>query len=154
MKGLLMFLPSLLALCARLLTDVRVPRVEKALFAGTIVYALMPFDFIPDMLPFIGQIDDTYLIALTLLRLLSRTDESVIRENWRGGGDVVQLVESIASVAPLLLPQDVRRVLLSKVELAPKESSAGQKRATGKRGAMLVEILEEERPQPLATSTA
>lgn len=119
MRNLLMFLPNMIALCGRLLTDRRVPRAEKALFAGAIVYAVMPLDFIPDMIPFVGQIDDAYLIALALLRLLSRTDAGVVREHWRGGGDVVELAEAMADVAPLLLPKRVRRVLSSKIEVAP-----------------------------------
>lgn len=89
MKNLLMFLPNMIGLCGRLMTDRRVPRAEKALFAGAIIYAVMPLDFIPDMIPFVGQIDDAYLIALTLLRLLSRTDAEVVRQHWRGCGDVV-----------------------------------------------------------------
>ena len=83
------------------------PRTEKALFAGAIVYAIVPFDFIPDFLPFVGQVDDLYLISLTLLRLISRTDEAVVREHWRGVGDVAQLAASVASIAPLMLPHRV-----------------------------------------------
>ncbi len=155
MKGLLMFLPNMIALCGRLMTDPRVPRVEKALFAGAIVYAVMPLDFIPDMLPFVGQIDDAYLIALTLLRLLNRTDEKVIRENWRGGGDVVQLAASVASIAPMLLPQRVRRVLSSKVEVVPQEKRASLPGSKKRKGAMLVELPDEdEGREPPAISTA
>lgn len=144
MKGLLTFLPQMIALCGRLMTDKRVPRVEKALFAGAIVYAIMPLDFIPDVLPFVGQIDDAYLIALTLLRLINRTEETVVRENWRGTGDVVKLAESVAGIAPLILPQRVRRVLSSRVEVVSKREQAALGRATGKRGAMLMEFPEEE----------
>jgi uncharacterized membrane protein YkvA (DUF1232 family) len=119
MKNLLMFLPNTIALCGRLMTDARVPRTEKLLFAGAIVYAVMPLDLIPDMLPFIGQVDDAYLIALTLIRLINRTDSSVVREHWRGGGDIVQLVDAIAGLAPKLLPPRVERVLSAQVETAP-----------------------------------
>ncbi len=157
MKGLLMFLPHMISLCGRLMTDSRVPRVEKALFAGAIVYAVMPLDFIPDMLPFVGQIDDAYLIALTLLRLINRTDETVIREHWRGGGDVVQLAESVASIAPLILPQRVRRVLSSRIEVAPKGKRASLTETIAKRSseALLIELPdEEEKRKPPAASTA
>ena len=119
MKNLLMFLPNLIALCGRLMTDRRVPLAEKALFAGAVIYALMPFDLIPDMIPFVGQVDDSYLISLTLLRLISRTNADIVREHWRGGGDVVQLAEAIASLAPKLMPKRIRRVLSAKVEAVP-----------------------------------
>ena len=116
MKNLLMFLPNMIALCGRLLTDRRVPRAEKVLFAGAVVYALMPLDLIPDLIPFVGQVDDTYLIAMTLLRLIKKTDDRVVREHWRGGGDVVQLAEAMVGLAPKLLPGRVRRVLSARVE--------------------------------------
>ena len=124
MKNLLMFVPNMVLLCGRLLTDPRVPRTEKALVAGAIIYALIPLDLIPDMIPFVGQIDDAYLIAMTLLRLVDRTDPRVLREHWNGGGDIVQLVESTAMLAAKLLPKRIRGVLTSRVE-EPK--SKGEK---------------------------
>lgn len=119
MRNLLMFLPNLVVLCFRLLKDARVSAADKALFVGAIIYFISPLDFIPDVLPFIGQIDDAYLIALTLLRLINRTDETVVRELWKGGGDVLQLANSIANIAPALLPKRVNRILTARVELAP-----------------------------------
>ena len=116
MKNLLMFLPNMIALCARLMIDKRVPKTERALFAAAVIYAIIPFDFLPDMIPFVGQVDDLFLIALTLLRLIDHTDDSVVREHWHGGGDVVALAESVASIAPSLMPRRVSRVLTAKVK--------------------------------------
>jgi uncharacterized membrane protein YkvA (DUF1232 family) len=119
MTNLLLVIPNLLLLSARLMVDPRVPAKERLLVAGAIAYALVPLDFIPDMLPFIGQVDDAYLVALSLLRLMSVTEPRVVREHWRGGGDVVELVGATALIAARLLPKKIRRVLTSKVE-APK----------------------------------
>src|ERR1043165_1833056 len=116
MKNLLMFLPNMVVLCLKLMVDKRVPRTERALFAAAVIYAVVPFDFIPDMIPFVGQIDDLFLISLTILRLIDRTDDSIVREHWRGGGDIVQLAEAAATIAPLLMPKRVARVLLAKVK--------------------------------------
>lgn len=121
MKNVVMFVPNMVLLCGRLLTDPRVPRTEKALVAGAIIYALIPFDLIPDMIPFVGQLDDAYLIALTLLRLVDRTDPLVLREHWSGGGDIVQLVESMAMLTAKLLPKRIRRVLTSRVEISKEK---------------------------------
>jgi uncharacterized membrane protein YkvA (DUF1232 family) len=117
MKNLLLFIPNLLLLCARLMVDPRVPTTERVLVAGAILYALIPFDIIPDMLPFVGQIDDSYLISMTLLRLMTVTDPRVVREHWRGGGDVVELVGAMALVAGKLLPKKIKRVLTAQVEV-------------------------------------
>ncbi len=119
MGNFLMFLPNMVMLLGRMLKDARVPAAEKALFVAAIVYVISPLDFIPDVFPFIGQVDDLYVVALTLLRLVNRTDATVVREHWTGGGDIVSLADSISSVAPMILPKRVSRVLSSKVELAP-----------------------------------
>ena len=118
-KNALMFLPNMVKLLGKMMTDGRVPVAEKALFVGAIVYVISPLDLIPDIFPFIGQVDDLYVVALVLLRLINRTDEAVVRENWDGGGDIVSLAKTIASIAPRLLPQRVARILSSEVELAP-----------------------------------
>ena len=143
MSNFLMFLPNMFMLLGRLIKDSRVPMAEKALFAAAIVYVIMPLDFIPDIFPFIGQVDDLYLVALTLLRLINRTDETVIREHWSGGGDVVKLADSIAGIAPMLLPKRVARVLSSKVELAPAAKILSS--IKDKREAVMIEIPQDEK---------
>lgn len=119
MRSFLMFLPNMVVLLGRLLKDARVPTAEKALFVAAIVYVISPLDFIPDVFPFIGQVDDIYIVALTLLRLVNRSDESIVRQHWPGGGDIVALADSIANIAPKFLPTRIARVLTTRVELAP-----------------------------------
>lgn len=142
MGNFLMFLPNMAKLLGRLLKDARVPTAEKALFLGAIIYFVMPIDIIPDVFPFVGQIDDIYLIALTLLRLINRTDDRIVREHWSGGGDIVALADSIAGIAPIFLPKRVTRVISSKVEMAP----AGEmlKTISDRRQPIIREIPERE----------
>src|SRR5712672_4315552 len=146
MKNLLMFLPNMVILCCKLMVDKRVPRTERALFAAAVIYAIIPFDFIPDMIPFVGQIDDLFLISLTVLRLIDRTDDMVVREHWRGGGDIVALAESAATVAPLLIPRRISRVLLSRVK--PTAEGTGLLVNASKFEPLLVEVPEREKPGP------
>ncbi len=145
MKNLLMFLPNMVILCGKLMVDKRVPRTERALFAAAVIYAIIPFDFIPDMIPFVGQVDDLFLISLTLLRLIDRTDDTIVREHWRGGGDVVQLAESVATIAPLLMPRRIARVLIAKVK--PTAEGSGLLMNAAKFEPVLVETTEHG-PQP------
>jgi uncharacterized membrane protein YkvA (DUF1232 family) len=121
-KNLLLFIPNMILLCARLMTDSRVPGTERALLAGAVIYAIIPLDLIPDMIPFVGQIDDAYLIAVTLLRMVERTDARVVREHWNGGGDVVELIEAMSLMTAKFLPKRIRRVLTSRVEMAPEKA--------------------------------
>jgi uncharacterized membrane protein YkvA (DUF1232 family) len=146
MSNFLMFLPNLVVLLGRLIKDGRVPLAEKALFAGAIVYVIVPLDFIPDIFPFIGQVDDIYVVALTLLRLVNRTDERVVREHWSGGGDIVSLADSIAGIAPSLLPKRIARVISSKVEFAPDAANA-MKALKGRKGPVLLEIPQIDAPK-------
>lgn len=140
MRNFLMFLPNMVMLLGRMLKDSRVPAAEKALFLAAIVYVISPLDFIPDFFPFIGQVDDIYVVALTLLRLVNRTDATVVRQLWSGGGDIVSLTDSIASIAPMLLPKRVSRVLSSRVEMG---SAAGVLKTLKKnREPLVVEIPE------------
>lgn len=147
MKNLLMFLPNMVILSVRLMVDSRVPRTERALFAAAVIYAIIPFDFIPDMIPFVGQVDDLFLISLTLLRLIDRTDDLVVREHWRGGGDVVQLAEAAATIAPLLMPRRIARVLVAKVK--PTAEGSGLLANAAKFEPVLVETSEREQPDRL-----
>ncbi|MEO6050933.1 MAG: YkvA family protein [Pyrinomonadaceae bacterium] len=150
LRSFLMFLPNMVMLLGRLLKDARVPMAEKALFAAAIVYVISPLDFIPDVFPFIGQVDDLYVVALVLLRLVNRTDESVVRQHWSGGGDIVSLADSIANIAPKFLPKRIARVLTSRVELAP----AGQllRGITNKDEALVREIGQDDLPDVDARS--
>ena len=116
MKSLLLFVPNMVVLCGKLMVDPRVPAKERLLVAGAIAYAIVPLDLIPDMIPFVGQIDDAYLIALSLLRLMTIAEPAVVREHWRGGGDVVELIGSTALISAKFLPKRIRRVLTSRVE--------------------------------------
>jgi uncharacterized membrane protein YkvA (DUF1232 family) len=125
-----------------MLKDGRVPTAEKALFVAAIVYVISPIDLIPDIFPFIGQVDDLYLVVLTLLRLINRTDDTVVRQHWSGGGDIVALADSIANIAPKFLPKRVSRVLTSRVELAPAGKALSS--ITLKNGPLVREIISDD----------
>lgn len=120
LRNALMLIPDFLKLLYRLFRDARVPLAEKALLIGTIAYVVSPLDFIPDVIPFVGQVDDLYLISLVILRMLNRTSEDVLREHWDGGGDLVLVVDRISRAAQYVLPKKVRHVLLGRVEIAPQ----------------------------------
>lgn len=149
MKSFLMFLPNMVMLLGRLIKDSRVPMAEKALFVAAIVYVISPLDFIPDVFPFIGQVDDIYVVALCLIRLINRTNEDVVRDNWSGGGDIVAMIDSVAALAPTFLPKRISRVLESRVELAPAGKLLSG--VVNRSQPVVVEVgPEEEKPAPPA----
>jgi uncharacterized membrane protein YkvA (DUF1232 family) len=118
MTGFLLFIPNMVRLLIALLRDDRVSKADKAILAGTIVYVISPIDIIPDFIPFIGQVDDAYLLAISILRLLNRADRNVVLEHWRGDLDIKQLVTNIAMVAEYFLPKRIKNVLHGRIERA------------------------------------
>jgi uncharacterized membrane protein YkvA (DUF1232 family) len=75
------FLEDLLAAyyCA---FDKETPRHVQAALLGAIAYFILPFDFIPDMLPVLGYTDDAAVLA-TAIRLVASHITSDHREAAR-----------------------------------------------------------------------
>jgi uncharacterized membrane protein YkvA (DUF1232 family) len=120
LRSAMMLIPNFLKLLYRLFKDPRVPLAEKALLIGAIAYVISPFDIILDFVPFVGQVDDLYLIALVLLRMLSRTSDDVLIEHWDGKSDLAATVHKIERAARYILPKRIRNILLGRVEIAPQ----------------------------------
>ena len=117
MKELLLMLPRMVKLLGRMVGDPRVSRTDKIILAGTIVYVIVPLDFIPDMLPFIGQVDDSYLVAISVLRMLNRASADVVAQHWDGDTDIKRLSSSVANVATYFLPGPVKNLLTARVDI-------------------------------------
>lgn len=125
LRDALMLLPNFVKLLYRLFKDARVPLAEKAFLTGAIVYVISPLDLIPDVLPFIGQVDDLYLVALTMLRLLGRAPVEALDDHWEGPGDIAGVVNMILRAAQYVLPKRIQHILLGRVEIAPKMIKGG-----------------------------
>jgi uncharacterized membrane protein YkvA (DUF1232 family) len=50
----------------RLARDRRTPLLPKLLLGAAIVYAVSPLDLVPDVIPFLGQMDDVAVLAFAL----------------------------------------------------------------------------------------
>lgn len=106
-------IPRLLKLIARLLTDSRVPAVDKAIFAVVLAYIVAPIDLMPDFLVGIGFADDLYLLGLALNRLFAGAGGRVLLENWDGDArDLELLVEGVDEIGTVI-PKPVRGELES-----------------------------------------
>jgi uncharacterized membrane protein YkvA (DUF1232 family) len=106
-------LPALLKLVFRLFRDPRIGLANKALFAAVAWYVLAPIDLIPDVLGFVGLIDDVYFVGLALNRMIAAAGPDILLEHWDGDpydlGFIVAGVEDIGA----LLPDRVRSILQS-----------------------------------------
>ena len=106
-------LPNFLRLLYGLITDSRVQAIDKLVVAGAIAYILLPVDVIPDFIPFLGEVDDVFLLMLALQRLIANAGRAVVQTYW--AGDPAELselnLEKILAAAAFFLPRRMRRRL-------------------------------------------
>lgn len=101
-----LFLPHLVVLVKRLMTDPRVPRRSKLVLGATVLYLASPIDVVPDFVPGLGQLDDVVVVLLALHSVLNRVDESVVIEHWDGSEDAIVAVKRGLAAVASLLPGD------------------------------------------------
>jgi uncharacterized membrane protein YkvA (DUF1232 family) len=106
-------LPQYVRLLGGLITDKRVSMVDKMLVVGAVAYIVMPVDFIPDFIPFFGEIDDLYVLVLALQRLISNAGRTVLLDHWTGDArDLADInLRSALTAAAFFLPKRIRRRL-------------------------------------------
>lgn len=111
--GYIAELPRFLRLLWGLITDARVATLDKLLVAGAIAYIVMPLDLIPDFVPFIGEVDDVFLLVLALRRLLRNAGRPVLLSHWSGDPDELRdlNLRKVLVAAAFFLPRRVRRRL-------------------------------------------
>ena len=106
-------LPNFVRLLFGLITDPRVATVDKLLVFGAIAYIVTPIDLIPDFIPFVGEVDDVYLLVIALQRLISNAGRLVLLDHW--GGDAEDLsdlnLRGALAAAAFFLPRRIRRRL-------------------------------------------
>lgn len=106
-------IPDYLRLLGGLLTDRRVSGVDKLLVGGAIFYILAPMDLLPDFVPFLGEVDDVYLLMLALQRLIANAGRRVVADYWVGSlADLnTANLRRVLLAATFFLPRRMRRRL-------------------------------------------
>jgi uncharacterized membrane protein YkvA (DUF1232 family) len=106
-------LPNYVRLLFGLLSDRRVAAIDKVLVAAAIAYIALPLDFIPDFIPFLGEVDDVFLLVTALQRLISNAGRSVVLQYWAGDpADLKAMnLRHVLTAAAFFLPRRVRRRL-------------------------------------------
>ncbi len=111
--GAIRQIPDYVRLMLGLMRDSRVSRFDRVLVLAAVAYVVSPLDFIPDVIPFLGQVDDVFLIVIALQRLVENAGRRVIADHWRGDPDEVSEVNLVGliSAAGFFLPNGIRRKL-------------------------------------------
>jgi uncharacterized membrane protein YkvA (DUF1232 family) len=106
-------IPNYLRLLAGLMTDRRVAGIDKLLVAGAIAYIVLPLDFIPDFIPFLGEVDDVFLLVSALQRLIENAGGRVVGQYWLGAPEALEKtnLQRVLMAAAFFLPRRMRRRL-------------------------------------------
>lgn len=118
----LLTLPDFFILLTRLGLDKRVTKVQKLFVAGIIGYIIMPIDLIPDFIPIFGFVDDLVLVVYALNTMLNEIDPSIVKENWSGDGDVLELLQKITRTAEEFLDKKILKKIKKWIEKMGKSS--------------------------------
>jgi len=111
--GTVQLLPAYMKLLVGLITDKRINIVDKMLVVGAVAYILSPLDLVPDFIPFLGQVDDIYLLMMSIQRLLSNAGRKVLTDHWSGPITALstESIRNVLSAAAFFLPRAIRRRL-------------------------------------------
>ena len=111
--GAMRQIPAFVRLLVGLVGDKRVSVADKLMVGGSLSYLFIPLDLLPDLIPFMGLVDDTLLLATAVRRLIRNAGVQRALLYWKGDpGDLRRLhIEGIIAAAVALLPKRISRRL-------------------------------------------
>ena len=104
-------IPATGKLLYRLVRDERVDERKRAGVVAALVYALLPFDLIPDRFPVIGRVDDLVIGAAAVQSLFDAAGDAIIEEHWEGSDSALAALLTGVDVVAGFMPKPLRRLL-------------------------------------------
>lgn len=108
--------PDFFAMMVRLARDQRVSPLAKVIAGAVIAYFISPIDLIPDIIPFVGQIDDVAVALFAIEQISQRVPVELIEEAWPGDERVADLVKEGTQLFRRVLPERMLSALLRVVK--------------------------------------
>ena len=109
MRLLLRALPDLARLIARLIVDPVLPRGAKMALVAAAVYLASPLDLIPDVIPFVGYLDDLVLAAIVVDGVVNYVDRGLLLKYWPGTPESLDRIARVARVLAVWVPRRLKR---------------------------------------------
>jgi uncharacterized membrane protein YkvA (DUF1232 family) len=111
-RDLLLLLPDLAVLLARLLRDRRVPLGARLIAGAALAYVLSPVDVMPEFLfgP-LGILDDVVIAAAAVSRLLNHVHPDLIAAHWSGRSSALEAVRRVTGWAEARVSDRFMRLL-------------------------------------------
>lgn len=105
MKALLRALPDVLRLVGRLAADPGLPPAAKLALAAVALYLIAPVDLVPDVIPFLGYLDDLLIVAVVLDGILKYVDREVVLRYWPGSPASLDRLARAAHLLAIWVPR-------------------------------------------------
>lgn len=118
LKETLLAVPRVALLISRLIADERVPLRTKLALAGLAAYLATPWDFIPDFIPVLGQLDDATAILLFVDGVLNQVNDAVLLEHWAGEVETLRRLQKVARIVSGWAPARLKRFLFGRAVAA------------------------------------
>lgn len=94
----LLILPDIAYLLIKLLADKNINSLYKKYILLAMVYLISPIDFLPDILPVAGFIDDLLFMVIILNKIINTQEPQVLKKikmYWAGEADIFLQVKEI-----------------------------------------------------------
>ena len=114
LADILLAIPRLILLAIRLMFDSRVSAATKAALAGGMLYIASPIDFVPDMIPVLGQLEDMALAVLLVDGMVNHVDKGIVARHWGGKASTLQGIGRMTGRITKILPAFIRRRAMRK----------------------------------------
>ncbi len=79
---------------------------------AALAYAAVPADAIPDVIPFLGELDDVVVVAVALARLVNNVGAELLMELWEGDPATLESAMEVVDRSSNLLPAPLKGILL------------------------------------------
>jgi uncharacterized membrane protein YkvA (DUF1232 family) len=112
-KALLRSVPQFVGLIARLVIDPVLPRPAKLALAAAAVYLVSPIDLLPDVLPFLGYVDDLLLVSVVVDGIVNYVDRRLVLRYWPGTPESLEALGRAAHLLARWVPGRVKTRIFS-----------------------------------------
>lgn len=106
-------LPTLAVMISRLAKDPQLPRAAKIALAAAAIYLVSPIDLLPDVIPFVGLLDDLLLAAVVLDGVLNYVDRDLVLRYWPERAGSLDTLARSARILAAWVPRRLKARIFS-----------------------------------------
>ena len=103
------YIKELISFIQNVTGDPRIPEADKKILLILLALIISPIDFIPDWIPFIGQLDDFLILALILDYYFNFLDQSILLSHYPWGMKSFLRIKRASKIITFFTPEFFKR---------------------------------------------